>query len=289
MQADFVTELVRFEPSNLSDLTKTANLCYNKEMEYNSKNYTIDDFDKAMDEATLLHIAGKYQEVLELRLRANEDFTGSVLGYSGMPSEDYLTEEDKITVAGNKRNIAATYERLGRDGEAVGEIEAARKLHGELLGNASDSTTEQRLDREVAADEFYIGALGMKATLLMELDGESVEYQGEDVLSHMRSSLDHFAIAREFDDEGAPIHQYELNGLRRASMAESLYGDRKQGRKLGMTALSAVRYSETDRSTKERAKAVLKAGVGALGALGISVAVSVGARKTAIKATQKLL
>ena len=129
----------------------------------------------------------------------------------------------------------------------------------------------------------------MKATLLMELDGESVEYQGEDVLSHMRSSLDHFAIAREFDDEGAPIHQYELNGLRRASMAESLYGDRKQGRKLGMAALSAARYSETDRSTKERTKAVLKAGVGALGALGVSVAVSAGARKTAIKATQKLL
>ena len=208
MQADFVTELVRFEPSNLSDLTKTANLCYNKKMEYNSKNYTIDDFNKAMDEATSLHIAGEYQKVLELRLEAHRKLTGLELGDDGLLSLESLSQEDKTTVAGNLRNIAAVHERLGQDGKAIDTIEIANNLHKELLENASDSAAEQLLNREVAADEFYIGALGMKAALLMELDGESVESQGENVLNHMRSSLDHFAIAREFDDEGAPIHQY---------------------------------------------------------------------------------
>ncbi len=282
-------------------------------MEFESQElYTRADFDTAMYKATSLHIAREYNDVLALRLDAHKNFVGSELNSSAESSaedilrsgeERKLTEEDLITVAGNVRNIAATYERLGDDESASAAIECALKLHTELFQRASESdlASIQRLYREIAADEFYVGALAAKVGLAIELEQgrQMAEGQGEIALEHMRDSARSFKDARSFDKPSDPSHQYEINGSTRIAAAEAVWGDRKCARELGRMALWGALRSEANRPAKERWRAVTKATMRAMGAIAVTELAAIGdrklpgispaARKAAVRMTQKLL
>jgi hypothetical protein len=282
-------------------------------MEFESQElYTRADFDTAMYKATSLHIAREYNDVLALRLDAHKNFVGSELNSSDESSaEDILrsgegrnlTEEDLITVAGNVRNIAATYERLGDDESASAAIECALKLHETLLRRSSESNRvlNQRLCREIAADEFYLGALAAKDGLTIELEQgrQAAEVQGEIALEYMRDSASSFEDARSFDNPDDPPHQYEINGSPRGAVVEAVWGDRKRARELGRMALWGALRSEANRPAKERWRAVTKATMRAMGAIAVTELAAIGdrklpgispaARKAAVRMTQKLL
>ncbi len=263
-----------------------------------SRNRSVDAFHEAMGEATSLHIAGRYDDVLQLRIGANEALTGKLFTLDPAEAQGVVgnLSDPKLesVVAGNYRNIGATYERLGMDEYAQEAMTVARTLHTNLAKQGNPTGPE--IHREIAADEFYLGAFALKAAMAVELNsrGHSEAERrelGASALSFMHASQASFETARQLDaSEEAIPHQYELNGTRRFSMAESLYGDRSKGWKLGVRALKWAQFSEPHREANERKRAITKAKIGALGALGINLFARMpGFRTAALKATQRLL
>lgn len=258
--------------------------------------YTIGDFQDDMDQAFRLHVMRDYEEALKLRQTASEKITGQdftlELTRATQVIASLTNRDERINVAGNYRNIGATYERLGRDSQAVEAMNIA------LVAHQSDQkiVDDVYVNRELGADMFYLGAFALKPAISYERTEQSPSSEkttefGRQIIAHMRDSRAAFAHADELGGKQSQVpHQYELNGLRRFSMAESLYGDKNIGLKLAGQALRWSVVSEADRSQPDRRRAVIKAAVGGIGALAVNVLVRVPAlRRVSLVATQKLL
>jgi len=252
-----------------------------------------------MAEALELHVKKDYKEALRVRLEAHELVTGRQFTTDeeqfiadvrqGVGVDNYLFQSD---LAGNARNIAATYERLGNDDEAERSIQVALALHKSLEGKIKD---EAYLYREEAADEVYFCALALKRAIKGEQSNqeEIVQEFSKKAVRYGRQAKESFDNAEWVDPEAKnrekhELHQYELNATRRLSMTESLYGNGRRGFELGVQALRGAKYSEKD-NPEIRETAVRKARKGALAALAINLCTSVGARKLALKMAEKAL
>lgn len=261
-------------------------------MESHNTQYSMSDFHADMDQATHLHVQRKFQEVLELRQQASAQITGQEFTLdspAAVAAIMNLSERgDQSVVAGNYRNIGATYERLGDDSSAVTAMEIALAVHQELRDRIDDAY----INREVAAGQFYLGAFALKAAMNSELGGATLPTaeHGQKAVAYMRDSQASFAHADKLEGKATKApHQYELNGLRRFSMAESLYGNKSAGLKLGLQAIRWSVTSEANRSWVDRRKAVIKAAVGGAAATAIAIASSTGMRSIALQATKKFL
>lgn len=233
------------------------------------------------------HIKGDYGEALRIAEEIHRVLTGQ--DFSLETAEQQINSiGDPIVqdhAARNVRNIGARYERLGDNESAHDATQVAADVHQKLLDQNEDSA---ELGRELSADRFYLGSLAMKAAMLSEMSGEEVDDQQKNyIIEQMRKSYKLLGEAAEVD--GNRHHQYLINGIGRFSVAEALYGERSRGLELGMKAVWQALFSEPERRAPERAKAISKALIRGIGATGVNTLSLIGARKTAVRITQKLL
>lgn len=255
-----------------------------------------------IDQATASHIAGDYPAAIQHATAAHYELTGREFTTNSIQLRDDITQlspDNQSEAAANLRNIAARYERLGQSQDPTRQAELnqlaeylmydAHYVHQKLLDNTDLNNREEaaKAEREVAADKFYLGAFALKTAMREELRGGSDAPRAETAIIAMRQSQQLLESATEHD--GDEHHQYWINGLGRFSLAESLYGNVKDGRRLARQALRQARYSEPDRSAKERAAARVKAGLRALGAYAVAGMVQMDARKPALRTAGKLL
>lgn len=199
-----------------------------------------------------------------------------------------------------ERDLAASSERTHSTSYAQRMATQAFWLHQHL----SEEQKTPEAAYELGATAAFLGALATKQVVVQQsgLAGspdpsfnklwlEVSEQEGESVLSpvvFMKIANTVFTKAHSLSGDKRP-HQYEINASRRMSIAETLYGDKREGRRLAWKAIGWAWQSERQRKLPERSKAITKALLGGVAALGINGFVTFRARKTARKIAHKVL
>lgn len=176
------------------------------------------------------------------------------------------------------RDIGAHYDRLGRYSIAKKYADEAYAIHEQILQGAAQQHPSREVYREHSVSAMYVGIYELRSAIRMKRERNLGEVP--EGLASMRKILLDLALAKELAPYGInkKIDQYEINALRRISMAESLYGNKTLGRKQAIRAIGIAALSESVRldtsnhniSRKERLKAKAKAFIGGLAAIGIS-------------------
>ncbi|MGH7238645.1 MAG: hypothetical protein ACREHG_01125, partial [Candidatus Saccharimonadales bacterium] len=140
-----------------------------------------------------------------------------------------------------------------------------------------EPTREALRERSVSA--MYVGVNGLRKVIRTMREGQQPEQSvGLGVLEKMRQTLSDLDRAKTLaSGVNQKYDQYEINASRRVSLAESLIGDRKKGRAIGMRAVRFAFISESPRldtseaglNTKGRLQAKAKAFIGGVSALGV--------------------
>ncbi len=215
-------------------------------------------FESLMSTGVALHNQRKYEAALKYTLRAFNISPPNTL------------EEGRAA-----RDSAANYDRLGQSFDASLYAYSAFDTHDILL-NQSESPTRETY-RERSASAFYVGSICLRQAV-----------NNSHTFSHLtETALDFFNISRS-DIKNAKslgtginkyVDQYEINSLRRSSIAETLYGSKMTGFKLGMLAVSYACMSESKRldprddsiSLINRFKAKTKAFIGGSAVVALSL------------------
>lgn len=215
-----------------------------------------------MSQAVIKHNNGEYESAFELNQQA----------YS--LASDGSSEQGRAA-----RDSAAQLDRLGRLDDAVNWAQTAYEIHRALF---SAIPNPGRLGyRELAATELYVGAIGLRQAIKLERAARQHTphiAESETALEHLREVWNHLAVSQILRGADQQPDQYQINAVRRVSMAESLYGDRKTGFKLGTRAVKLAFISESQKldtaspnfSKAQRCKAKVKALAGGVMALTIN-------------------
>lgn len=240
-------------------------------------------FEGMMSQGVKLQAAGDHEAALDIRREA----------MFFAQTDDTLLEHGRAA-----RDMSASYDRMGRPKDALTMASTALSLHkGALLRTEGYAEL-----REFSASTMQLGSLMLSGAILSELEqgSDTASEMGEEALGVLVEALD--CIHGENEDSIPVVDQYEVNMMRRVSIAESLYGDKKGGFILGANAVflgllsespSFVQNTEPSLTLLEKMRAKAKGVVGGLGAVGVAAIEylpggKVG-RKVSLKLAKKVL
>lgn len=225
-------------------------------------------FEELMADAVAAHVQGNYETAKDLSLEA----------YNFAP--DSSMEKGRAA-----RDVAARFDRLGYPETAGDFAEEAFDIHCTLVERWRYSPERFR---ERGASALYLGVLGLRKTFRNKLVDTEPEV-GDNALSMFRQAWDDIHTAKQLRPLGIDrwIDQYQINAVRRVSMAESLLGSKSRGSVLGAGAVALAFMSESprlststpDMSLMLRLKAKRNALLGGVAALGVS-ALSIARKPT---------
>ncbi len=220
------------------------------------------NFEELMREAVIQHNLGDYEAALALSNEAYE------------MAPDNSSEKGRAA-----RDNSARYDRLGKTEEAEQWADEAFNIHDGLVKSMDDPNREAYRERSVSA--MYVAVNGLRKAIHAKQAGQTVDDLS--FLDSMRLTWSDLQKARaKANGLNRKIDQYAINASRRASMAETLFGDRKIGLIIGAKAVALAFASESpmldtsnpNLTTKQRLQAKKKALLGGVAALGISVIAS---------------
>lgn len=195
------------------------------------------------------------------------------------------------------RDAAARYDRLGNTSEAQIWATEGFAIHNDIV-EADDSPTREAY-RERAASALFVGVVGLRSAIHARQSGKAVEDTG--FLAYLRSTLaDLKAANAQAEGINQQVDQYQINAVRRVSMAESLFGKRKSGGMLGLQAVALAFMSESPKldtanptlTLRERLSIKKRGILGGIAALGVAVLASSHndtAEKFALRVADKTL
>ncbi len=215
-------------------------------------------FENLMSAGVAFHNKRNFNEALKSTLAAYE------------MSSPNTSEEGRAA-----RDSAANYDRIGESFSASLYAYIAFDIHSEILKQLESPTREAY--RERSASAFYVGSICLRQAIS----------QSHTKNTASDTALDFLTISRSDIKEAKPlaaginkyVDQYEINGLRRNSIAETLYGSKIKGFKLGMLAVGLSCMSESPRldprdenmTIFNRFKSKTKAFMGGSAAVALSV------------------
>lgn len=222
-------------------------------------------FEGWMSEAVRLHNEGHYEDALQR----------STYAYEAAPEQSF----EKGRAA---RDNAARCDRLGRPDDATVWAGKAFRVHDDIVNDMALPTREAF--RERFASAIYAGAITLRKVIDANLAGQNTYHYPEVALHYVREYGPDIGFAKAMAPIGINrfIDQYEINASRRASIIESLAGERRLGFMFGSLAVSSAFMSESPRldtsnptlSTRDRLRAKAKALSGSLAAVGVAILAS---------------
>lgn len=245
----------------------------------------MEQFDKSTFE-------GMMRESVELLHEGNfkDALDANITAYNIAP--DNSSEKGRAA-----RDAAARYDRLGNTSEAQIWATEGFAIHNDIV-EADDSPTREAY-RERAASALFVGVVGLRSAIHARQSGKAVEDTG--FLAYLRSTLaDLKAANAQAEGINQQVDQYQINAVRRVSMAESLFGKRKSGGMLGLQAVALAFMSESPKldtanptlTLRERLSIKKRGILGGIAALGVAVLASSHndtAEKFALRVADKTL
>lgn len=224
-------------------------------------------FEDLMGRAVTLHNQGDYKGALENNLEAYE-----------------LASDGSIDKGRAARDCAAQYDRMHDTGAAQHWATLAFDIHNQSVLAAQNTeaiNTNQAhcALRERAASAMYVGIVGLRKVISNELANGAQDPTDKLIpLGFVRQSWNDLSSAQILQGANPQIDQYQINAIRRVSIAESLHGNRKRALKLGASAVILAFKSESPKldtatpklSDKQRYKAKMKALAGGILALTVN-------------------
>jgi len=218
-------------------------------------------FEALMGNAVNMHIGHYYEDALAASTEAYE------------MAPDNTFEKGRAA-----RDNGARCDRLGRTKEAEKWAKEAYAIHDGLVNSMVRPSREALRERSVSA--MYVGVNGLRNVLGygIPLDYQTTEPSPVDYMRQTWSDIGEAkAMAPTVIDQ--LVDQYEVNAVRRVSIAESLMGNRRRGLSLGIRAVGLAIMSESPRldtsnpnmDGKLRTKAKYKALLGGVAALGVNL------------------
>ena len=214
------------------------------------------NFEQAMANGVALQLKGNHEAALESRREAY-----------------FIAEPDSIEQGRAARDMSASFDRLNQPENAWTYALEAAAIHGNL---AIADVEDMSVRRELGASQIYAGAIGLRSTIVIELETGDIDTQKADSSIHM------FTDANK-NLEKTETHrpdQYRINGVRRWALAEGLYGKAIRGLYLGVKAGALATISESPlfvQNAAQEMKIYEKLKVRARGVAGSAVAVAVSA------------
>ncbi len=186
------------------------------------------DCSSLLAEQVQLHNAGRYKEAETLCVDA---YYGSLL--------------DGVEQGVWARNAAANIDRQEpeRLAEAATWAQRAFNIHDRW------AQIDPTLKRERSTSAMYVGSIALREAINFEIDNEGrrpLAGHQEKTLKYSRIGLED--IRESEKTQGIKRDQYRINMLGRVSMAEALYGQIKEGRKLAREAVMVATYSESPKN-----------------------------------------
>lgn len=225
--------------------------------------FNTGDYNRLMSEAVSLHNQGRYEQAIGLRIEAYD-----------------LAPADTLEKGRSARDIGAAYDRLGDQTQSRRWAEEAYTLHDQIALNQEPHPTRDAY-RERSVSAMYLGVSGLRRAIRMD-QGRSTTMVGSSLNLMRQTKSDLSDAKKQAEGINSHVDQYEINAMRRISIAESLYGHRLTGYKLGVRAVRLAFKSESPRldtatpnlSKEERSKAKIKALVGGAAAVAINILAS---------------
>lgn len=155
----------------------------------------------------------------------------------------HLTPGDDLNAGRAARDQAASLDRLEWPEEAEYWARQAFIIHNALPMRGDKA----ELLRHRAASAMYVGHVLLRRAVTYDLNGSTEGYDyGVEAVGYFRTALSDIDWSEKIAQ--IPIDQYRINITGRASMAESLYGQRSRGLKLGIAAVGSAFKSESPKN-----------------------------------------
>ena len=239
---------------------------------------TNEAFEELMALGVQRHAAGDYIGALDVRREAWR-----------------LTPGNDLNAGRAARDQAASLDRLEWPEEAEYWARQAFNIHNAMPMRGDKS----ELLRHRAASAMYVGHVLLRRAVTDDLKGSTEGYDyGVEAVGYLRTALSDIDWAEKIAQ--IPIDQYRINITGRASMAESLYGQRSRGLKLGIAAVGLAFGSESPKnptsdhslSLRGRGQAKAYAFIRGMAAIGINFFASPKENwrsRTALRLTNRFL
>lgn len=227
-----------------------------------------------MADAIRLHNEGDYQAALDVRQK----------GFA-------LAPDNSIEQGVWARDQAYTYDRLGEPDEAKYWADKALAIHRRIsVQNLYLSHSEEKRQSYLqrGASRAAVATIGMRAYIEAEKTGRLLDSHPIAEMANA-AGRDLVAAASNAHNPQNPnplinskFSQYDINFARRGSIINSVLGEKKRGRSLGVRAVKLSFMSESpsmDTSSpgltrKERMQAKKKAFLGGIAALGVNLLIT---------------
>lgn len=200
--------------------------------------------------------------------------------------------DDLDRLARAKRALGAAEEKRGNYSSAQRAALLAYDLHKQL--------TAQNPDRPEAHFEFgasavALGTLALQHVIRAELAPIATPVSpleariDQTAAQYMKTARTAFRTAHEVDGDTTEPHRYEIDGMYRMSIAESLAGDSDDGRRLARQALRWATLAKQDRRLPERTQAVTAALLNGWAAVAVNGLIGLSLRKPAFRLAETVL
>lgn len=235
-------------------------------------------FEQLMDSGVALHISGDYIAAVDFAREAYD-----------------IAPDNTLEKGRAARDIGVRLQKLGDVENSELWAHKAYDIHDQIL-TGTDENISRDAYRERAVSSMYLALHGLHRVLASSSESTDVNISN-DPLVLMRQAWNDLGIAKSKSHGlNACIDQYEINAVRRVSVAETILGDRKKGLRMGVRGLMLAAMSESPLlntstpglSVKERIRAKTKAFAGSTAALATGVLFSQKQGRSRNAASKKL-